>query len=69
MMLAFRQNLNQTINLDSTNYFSNISVKNFEFYLNQPNDLQVANLFSNKYKQHHLVALAISLYFDVIFVL
>ncbi len=66
-MLAFRQNLNQTINLDPANFFSNISVKNFEFILNQPNtNLQISNLFSPKYKEHHLVALAISLYFDVI---
>ena len=64
MMLAFRQNLRLT-NLDPANFFSNICTKNFEFYLNQVDNLQISNLFTHKYKEHHLVALAMSLYFDV----
>lgn len=64
MLMAFRQNMNIQ-NLDSATYFSNICLKNFEFHLNDVENLQVATLFSNKYKEHHLVALALSLYFDV----
>ena len=65
MMLAFRQNLKLT-DLDPVTFFSNICTKNFEFYLNQVDNLQISNLFTHKYKEHHLVALALSLYFDVI---
>jgi len=64
MMLAFRQNLKLTT-LDPATFFSNICTKNFEFYLNQVDNLQISNLFTHKYKEHHLVALAMSLYFDV----
>ncbi len=64
MMLAFRQNLKLT-SLDPATFFSNICTKNFEFYLNQVDNLQISNLFTHKYKEHHLVALAMSLYFDV----
>ena len=64
LMLAFRQNLKLT-GLDPATFFSNICTKNFEFYLNQVDNLQISNLFTYKYKEHHLVALAMSLYFDV----
>jgi hypothetical protein len=64
MMLAFRQNLKLTC-LDPATFFSNVCTKNFEFYLgNQVENLQISNLFTHKYKEHHLVALAMSLYFD-----
>jgi hypothetical protein len=71
MMLAFRQNMNfkQQFNLyaiEPASYFSNICIKNLEFVQNQTEELQVSSLFTPKYKEHHLLALAMSLYYDVI---
>ena len=70
-MLAFRQNINPSeqskwFSIDPSSYFSNISIKNFEYYLNQKENLHISNLFTPKYKEYHLLALAMSLYFDVI---
>ena len=62
MMQAFRQIFS---NVDSSNYFSNVCMKNVEFHFNQIENMQMSNLFDIKYKEHHLVALAMSLYCDV----
>lgn len=65
MLLAFCQNLNVSF-LDPASYFSNVSIKNVEFVLNHADNLQISNLFLPKFKEYHLLALAMSLYFDVI---
>lgn len=69
MMQAFRQNINlaeQTkwFSVDSSSYFSNICLKNFE-YSQKVDNLQISHLFAPKYKEFHLLALAMSLYFDL----
>lgn len=64
LIMAFRQNIN-LIDLDPSNYFLNVCVKNLEHYLNQSDTLQISSLFSSKYKEHHLLAVAMSLYLDV----
>lgn len=64
-MTAFRQNV-CLADLDPSNYLLNVSIKNLEHYLNQHDNLQISSLFSPKYKEHHLLAVAMSLYLDVI---
>lgn len=64
IITAFRQNLYLT-DLDPSNYFLNVCKKNLEYYLNQNDNLQISSLFSSKYKEHHLLAVAMSLYLDV----
>ena len=69
MMLAFRQKLNSSItmpSIDPSTYFASQSIKNLEYWLNfEEQSLQLSSLFSPKYQDHHLTALALSLYQDV----
>jgi hypothetical protein len=59
MLLAFRQNR------DTSTFFTNLNLRNFEFCLNK--SLELTNLYEENLKQYHLEALALSLYCDVSF--
>ena len=64
-MTAFRQYF-YLVDLDPSSYFLNVCIKNLEHHLNGENEnLQISSLFSPKYKDHHLLAVAMSLYLDV----
>ncbi|CAF0723942.1 unnamed protein product [Brachionus calyciflorus] len=68
MMLAYRQKLitNLTIpSIDPSTYFTSLSIKNLEYTLNMSQNLHLSNLFTPKFKDHHLTSLALSLYQDV----
>ena len=62
MLLAFRKNR------DTNTFFTDVNLRNFEFCLNKSNSLELTNLYSEKFKQYHLEALALSLYCDVRFI-
>jgi hypothetical protein len=59
MFMSFRPNV------DSNNFFMNLNLKNFKFIKNKPNDFELNDLYSEKFKEYHLEALALSLYSDV----
>mgnify|MGYP001810871756 CR=1 FL=1 len=64
MMQAFRL----TNFADPSGYFANVCTKNLDYYFyvnNKIESLNTSDLFESKHKEHHLTALAMSLYCDV----
>lgn len=59
MLVAFQSNN------ESNTFFTNLNLKNLSYCLNKLNNLEVSSLFSNEFKEHHMEALALSLYRDV----
>ena len=62
MMLAFRPD---NSDLDTTNFFSNLCIRNFEIFTNSAETLQLLNFFDSKHREHNLFGLALSLYCDI----